>query len=192
MLRTHTCGELRAKHEGMKVMLTGWAQRVRNLGGLLFLDVRDRYGLIQVVVDPEKSPALAEKCKKISRESVIKVAGKVQLRPVSMVNKDMLTGEIEIDPSNIEILSHCADLPIQIDEITVDAGEEMRLKHRYLELRRPSMQAHLEKRNKLFHTVRNYLNERGFWEVDTPFFMRSTPEGARDFLVPSRINPGKF
>ena len=192
MLRTHTCGDLRAKHEGLKVTVAGWAQRIRNLGGLVFIDVRDRYGLIQVVVDPEKSPELAEKCKKISRESVIKIEGKVQLRPDNMVNKDMLTGEIEIAPSNIEILSDCADLPIQIDEITVDAGEELRLKHRYLELRRPSMQMNLYKRNKLFHIVREHLRKRSFWEVDTPFFMRSTPEGARDFLVPSRINPGKF
>ena len=192
MLRTHTCGELRSANNGESISITGWAQRIRNLGGLVFIDVRDRYGLIQVVIDPETSPELAEYCKKISRESVIKVDGKVQCRPDSMINKDMPTGEIEIDPENIIVLSECAELPFQIDEITVDAGEELKLKHRYLELRRPTMQKHLELRHKLFQTVRNHLSKNGFWEVDTPFFMRSTPEGARDFLVPSRINPGRF
>ena len=191
MLRTHTCGELNRNHIDEPVKLTGWLQRSRDLGGLLFLDLRDRYGLVQIVIDPSVQESLAEKAKKITRESVILVQGTIHPRPPEMVNPDMQTGEIEIHPDNIETLSTCAELPIPIDEI-IDAGEELRLKYRYLELRRPSMQKNLEIRHHTAQTVRNHLAARNFWEIETPCFMKSTPEGARDFLVPSRLNKGRF
>ena len=191
MLRSHTCGEVGREHAGQTVKLAGWLQRTRDLGGLLFLDLRDRYGLIQVVIDPSERFELAARVRKISRESVIAVTGVVAHRPPEMVNKDMATGEIEVSPSEITVLSECAELPIPFEELT-DASEELRLKYRYLELRRPFMQKHLEIRHLAAMTVRKHLDFRGFWEVETPFLMKSTPEGARDFLVPSRMNKGRF
>lgn len=191
MIRTHKCGEIRPIHIGQTVKAAGWVQRVRDLGGLLFLDLRDRYGLIQVVINPQNQPELAARTRKIPRESVVSIEGKVQPRPKEMINEDMATGEVEISPSNIKILSECGELPIPFEEV-VDAGEELRLKYRYLELRRPHMLAILEKRHLMSQTVRSHLDSRGFLEIETPFLMKSTPEGARDFLVPSRINPGRF
>ena len=191
MYRTHTCGELRLQNKDQTVHLCGWLQRTRDLGGLLFLDLRDRYGLVQIVIDPAEKPELAEKAKHISRESVIKAAGTVRPRPDDMINSDMVTGEIEVSPESVEVLSACGDLPIPFEEV-IDAGEELRLKYRYLELRRPAMQKNVEIRHKAAQAVRNHLSSRGFWEIETPFLMKSTPEGARDFMVPSRMNKGKF
>ena len=191
MMRTHTCGELRNTDEGKTVEVAGWVQRVRDLGGLLFIDLRDRYGLLQIVIDPKSQAEIASQARNIPRESVIKAAGKVQLRPQEMVNPEMVTGAVEIAPFKIEILSPAKELPIPIEEI-IDAGEELRLKYRYLELRRPYMQKHLEVRHKTTIAVRNHLDSKEFWEVETPFLMKSTPEGARDFIVPSRLNRGKF
>jgi len=191
MMRTKTCGEIRAGNVDETVKLAGWVQRTRDLGGLLFIDLRDRYGLVQIFIDPVRQKNLADMARKISRESVISVTGTVRPRPANMVNRDMPTGEVEVSPSEIHILSKCSELPIPFEEI-IDAGEDLRLQYRYLELRRPYMQKRLEKRHKLAMTVREHLNSRGFWEIETPFFMRSTPEGARDFLVPSRIHQGSF
>ena len=191
MMRTHTCGELRNTDEGKTVEVAGWVQRVRDLGGLLFIDLRDRYGLLQIVIDPKSQAEIASQARNIPRESVIKAAGKVQLRPKEMVNPEMVTGAVEIAPFKIEVLSPAKELPIPIEEI-IDAGEELRLKYRYLELRRPYMQKHLEVRHKTTIAVRNHLDSKEFWEVETPFLMKSTPEGARDFIVPSRLNRGKF
>lgn len=191
MIRNKTCGEIRIDNINEKVTVAGWVQRTRDLGGLLFIDLRDRYGLIQIFIDPVAQRELADFARKITRESVIAVDGIVRPRPENMINKDMPTGEVEISPSEIHILSNCAELPIPFEEI-IDAGEDLRLQYRYLELRRPYMQKIMEKRHKLAMTVREYLNSRGFWEIETPFFMRSTPEGARDFLVPSRIHRGSF
>ena len=191
MIRTNKCGEINSHHIGQQVVLAGWLQRTRDLGGLLFIDLRDRYGLVQAVINPKEKEHLAEDVRQIPRESVICIAGTVQPRPSGMVNRDMATGEVEIHPSEVTVITPCAELPIPFDEI-IDAGEELRLKYRYLELRRPAMQKNLETRHRLNLIVRQYLDKNGFWEVETPFLMRSTPEGARDFLVPSRLNRGKF
>ena len=191
MYRTHTCGELRLRNKDEEVTLAGWLQRSRNLGGLLFIDLRDRYGLVQIVIDPSEKPDLAEKAKHIPRESVITIHGTVRPRPAEMINREMITGEIEVSPVSVDILSVCGELPIPFEEV-IDAGEELRLKYRYLELRRPALQKNLEIRHRAAQAVRNHLTSRGFWEIETPFLMKSTPEGARDFLVPSRVNKGKF
>ena len=191
MLRTHTCGELRLRNNNEEVTLAGWLQRSRDLGGVLFIDLRDRYGLVQIVIDPSEKPELAEKAKHIPRESVITVHGIVRPRPDEMINTDMATGGIEVSPDSVEILSVCGDLPIPFEEV-IDAGEELRLKYRYLELRRPAMQKNMEIRHQAAQAVRNHLTSRDFWEIETPFLMKSTPEGARDFLVPSRVNKGRF
>lgn len=191
MLRSHTCGEIALEHQGLNVTLIGWMQRSRDLGGLFFLDLRDRYGLVQIVIDPNSQPELTEKARRISRESVISVQGDVRPRPQNMVNPNMTTGAVEVVPSSITVHSEAADLPIPMDDI-VDAGEELRLKYRYLELRRPAMQKNLELRHKAAQSVRRFLDSQGFWEIETPYLMKSTPEGARDFIVPSRINKGRF
>jgi len=191
MYRTHTCGELNQSYEGAEVKLAGWMQRSRDLGGLFFLDLRDRYGLVQIVIDPRSKPELANKARKIPRESVLLIEGIVRARPKEMVNKEMATGEIEVQPEKVEVFSECGELPIPFEEI-IDAGEDLRLKYRYLELRRPGMQKNVQLRHRAAQSARSYLDREGFWEIETPCLMKSTPEGARDFLVPSRINRGKF
>ena len=190
-MRTHTCGELRAAHLGLNVKVAGWLKRTRDLGGLLFIDLRDRYGLVQIKIDPGEQTELAEKVRSIPRESVISVEGEVRSRPQEMINREMDTGEIEISPRSITVLSKCGDLPIPIEEV-IDAGEDLRLKYRYLEMRRPEMQKRMALRHKLALSVRRHLDSRGFLEIETPYLMKSTPEGARDFLVPSRLHRGKF
>jgi len=191
MLRTHTCGELNLSLLNRPVKLAGWLQRSRDLGGLFFLDLRDRYGLVQIVIDPSEKPELVQKAKKIPRESVLLIEGVVQPRPKEMVNPGMATGEIEVRPEAVELFSECGELPIPFEEV-VDAGEDLRLKYRYLELRRPGMQKSMQIRHRAAQAARNYLDTQNFWEVETPYLMKSTPEGARDFLVPSRINKGRF
>ncbi len=191
MLRTHNCGELRAGDEGKTVTVAGWLRRARDLGGLLFLSLRDRYGLVQAVIDPGKQPELAEMVREIPRESVLAVEGEVRLRPRDMINPEMETGEIEIHPRQVTVLSRCADLPIPVEEV-IDAGEDLRLKYRYLEMRRPEVQRRMSLRHRLAMSVRKHFDREEFLEIETPFLMKSTPEGARDFLVPSRLHQGKF
>ena len=186
--RTHTCGELTGKDIDKEVVLSGWVARVRDLGGLLFFDMRDRYGKTQVVTDQD-SP-LAKKVLDLHMEDVIRVTGKVRSRPDGMSNESMITGEIEIDLASIKWLSKSASLPILVED-EEEPGEELRLRYRYLDLRRKRMQHNIMLRHKALQSVRNYHDEIGFYEIETPTLIRSTPEGARDFVVPSRIHQGK-
>jgi len=190
MLRTNTCGELTKKDIGKKVKLSGWCQARRDHGGLIFVDLRDRHGLTQIVFDPKdkKSFSTAEK---LRREDVIAVKGKVVARRKGMENPRLKTGEIEIAISEIEVLNKAETPPIEIED-RIEANEDMRLKYRYLDLRRPTMQQRLLIRHKAAQATREYLNSQGFLEVETPLLIRSTPEGARDYIVPSRVHPGKF
>ena len=186
MYRTHTCGELREGNVGQEVKLAGWVQRVRDLGAMTFIDLRDRYGITQLVIEENTSPEVKEK---LGREFVIQAEGKVRER--SSKNKNIPTGEIEIEVSGIKVLSPSAVPPFTIQEDT-DGGDELRMKYRYLDLRRKNVRSNLELRAKMAHAVRTYLNDEGFIETETPVLIKSTPEGARDFVVPSRMNAGEF
>lgn len=189
MLRTHTCGELNIKHLGETVILCGWVQKSRDLGGTTFIDIRDRYGLTQLVFNTDTDAALRETGRGLGREFVIRVIGKVLER--SNKNLKISTGEIEIAVSGIEILNE-AKLPPFLIEDETDGGEELRAKYRYLDLRRNPIRNNLVLRHKMSQEVRKYLDGHGFIEVETPVLIKSTPEGARDFVVPSRMNPGEF
>lgn len=189
MYRTHTCGELRAEHIGQKTILSGWIHKIRKLGGMTFIDLRDRYGITQLVFDTESNARLAEESKSLGREFVIKTEGIVAER--SNKNPNIPTGDIEILSERVEILSKSEIPPFTIEENT-DGGEEQRLKYRYLDLRRPNMQKGLILRHRMAQEIRNYLSDKGFLEIETPFLIKSTPEGARDFLVPSRMKAGSF
>ena len=197
MKRTVTCGELRKADAGKKVILNGWVHRKRDHGGISFINLRDRYGITQVVVDPAAFrdgvvPAeLAGICTGLRNEFCLAVEGNVLARPGSMINPDMPTGEIEVAAVKILVLNRAEPLPFQIDEVS-DAREELRLKYRYLDLRSASMQRRIKLRHEVAFAVREYLIGQGFYEIETPTFIRSTPEGARDYLVPSRLYPGKF
>lgn len=186
--RTHMCGELRANANGQKVVLMGWADTRRDHGGLIFIDLRDRSGLIQLAINP--SEAGNEKAKDIRGEYVIAVEGTVKTRPEGMGNKNLPTGDIEIVVTRTEILSVAQTLPFQPDDDKV--SETLRLKYRYLDLRSARLQSHLKKRHEIVLAVRNALSKKGFMEIETPILYKSTPEGARDYLVPSRVNPGTF
>lgn len=186
--RTHTCGELRKTDEGKNVSLAGWVRRVRDLGGLTFVDLRDRYGRTQVVFE---EPGLAEKAKALGREFFIGIAGRVRLRPDKDRNPEMPTGEIEVVAEELTILGESKTPPFLVEDET-DASEELRLRYRYLDLRRPGMIKNLEIRSRAASIIRNYLWEKGFLEIETPLLAKSTPEGARDFLVPCRLQKGKF
>ena len=195
--RTRTCGDLRKKDAGSTVILNGWIHRIREHGGITFINLRDRYGITQVVVDADSSEQLRACAKDLRMEFCIAVEGEVRARPDSMVNADMGTGEIEVVARTIIVLSKSAVLPFMIDEVQKDGtpvipNEDLRLKYRYLDLRREQMQHHLALRHKVALSVRNYLASHGFYELETPTFIKSTPEGARDYLVPSRLYPGKF
>jgi aspartyl-tRNA synthetase len=189
MLRTHTCGELNLKHLGETVTLCGWVQKSRDLGGTTFIDVRDRYGLTQLVFNTDTDASLREISRKLGREFVIQVTGKVLER--TSKNAKIPTGEIEIGVSGIQILNE-AKLPPFLIEDETDGGEELRAKYRYLDLRRNPIRNNLVLRHKMSQEVRKYLDGHGFIEVETPVLIKSTPEGARDFVVPSRMNPGEF
>jgi aspartyl-tRNA synthetase len=189
--RTHTCGELRASEIGKTVTLTGWVDTRRDLGGVIFIDLRDRYGKTQVVFNPQRSPAAHTLAKELRSEFVISATGVVERRPAGTDNPGLATGEIDVMGSELEILNRAETPPFPIDD-EVDAGEELRLKYRYLDLRRPSLQQNLIFRHRLYQTVHRYFDELNFIEVETPILMKSTPEGARDYLVPSRIHRGKF
>ena len=188
--RTHYCGEISARDEGTEVVLFGWVQRRRDLGGLIFVDLRDREGVVQIVFDPDSDEALHAEARKIRGEYVLAVVGKVRRRPAGMENTQMLTGEVEVIVSAFEILNEARTLPFTLDD--EDVSENLRLKYRYLDLRRPAIQKNLILRSRLAIATRQYFNENGFIEVETPFLGKSTPEGARDYLVPSRITKGTF
>jgi len=189
MLRTHTCGQLRSGDIGKDVILCGWVQSIRDLGHLIFIDIRDRYGITQLKILPEENEALATTAREIGREYVIQVKGKVAERENK--NPGIPTGAIEILPEEIRILNASKVPPFTIEEET-DGGEELRMKFRYLDLRRPPLQRNLYVRHRVAIETRKYLDQSGFYEIETPFLIRSTPEGARDFLVPSRLHPGQF
>tara|TARA_Y100000310_G_scaffold237519_1_gene240805 strand:+ start:3029 stop:4378 length:1350 start_codon:yes stop_codon:yes gene_type:complete len=184
MLRTHTCGELRKKHAGKKATLCGWVETLRVQGKISFILLRDRYGITQVFVNPK----LTEKFSHISKESVIKVTGEVKTRPSNQVKKDMDTGDIELSAEKIEILNGAEEIPLDPETST----EETRLKHRHLDLRSPRMQKNIIMRHNVLNSIHSFLNEDDFIEIETPILAKSTPEGARDYLVPSRKFPGKF
>ncbi len=190
MERTHTCGELRAEHRGSEATLCGWVHRVRDLGGLIFVDLRDRYGLTQLVFEPERAELHAE-ASRLRMEDVILVRGVVRGRPAEMVNAAMDTGAIEMVGGGLDVISRSEVPPFTLEEEDT-AHEELRLKYRYLDLRRPHKARYLLVRHRLAQVVRRVLDEMRFLEVETPVLMKSTPEGARDYLVPSRINPGRF
>ena len=189
MYRTHTCGELRLSNSGENVTLAGWVQRVRKMGGMTFVDLRDRYGITQLVFNEEANAQLCENANKLGREYVIQVKGQVNERYNK--NANIPTGEIEIAVEELNLLNSSEVPPFTIEDNT-DGGDDIRMKYRYLDLRRSSVRQNLELRHKMCIAVRNYLSNQGFLEVETPMLIGSTPEGARDFVVPSRMNQGQF
>lgn len=196
--RTCTCGDLRAADVGKKVVLNGWVSRTRDLGGLVFIRLRDRYGITQVKVGDNASDEVKKIASSLKSEYCIAVEGTVAARAEKDVNKDMATGEIEVEATDIEIFTTSQELPFSIEEVRQKDGtvvlpnEDLRLKYRYLDLRREPMQHNIILRSKVTFAVREYLTKLGFLEIETPTFIKSTPEGARDYLVPSRVHPGKF
>ncbi|MEX1047118.1 MAG: aspartate--tRNA ligase [Actinomycetota bacterium] len=190
-LRTHACGELRKEHAGDDVVLCGWVARDRDHGGVTFIDLRDRTGLVQLVFHPEEQPEAHAAAAELKPESVARVKGRVRERPEGTVNPDLPTGEIEVVVGEIETLSLAATPPFPVED-RVEAEEGLRLRYRYLDLRRPEMTRVFVLRSRVNNVIRDYLESRGFIEIETPFLTRSTPEGARDFLVPSRLSKGSF
>jgi len=191
MYKSHTCGELRASHIGQNVTLAGWVFRHRDHGGVMFLDLRDRFGILQVVANPSLSKEAHSIAESVRAEWVIQVKGIVRHRPEGAENPDLPTGEIEVEASTITVLAPAKTLPIQINK-EEDVDENLRLKYRYLDLRRERMRRNIELRHRMVKFIRDYLDEKGFLEVETPILFKTTPEGARDYLVPSRVHPGEF
>ena len=191
MYRDHACGDLRAEHIGQRVVLAGWLHRRRDHGGLTFIDLRDRAGLVQVVANPETAAEAHQALAEARPEWVLQVTGEVRRRPAGMENAALPTGEIEVSADQVEVLNAARTPPFPINEET-EVEEGLRLKYRYLDLRRARLQRNLELRHRMVKFIRDYLDERGFWEVETPILFKTTPEGARDYLVPSRIHPGHF
>ena len=189
MYRTTTCGELRLADVEKVVTLSGWVQRARKMGGMTFVDLRDRYGITQIVFSEDVNAELCEKASRLGREYVIQVTGTVCERQSK--NPNILTGDIEIIAQSLNILNSAETPPFTIENNT-DGGDELRMKYRYLDLRRDCVRSNLELRHKMTMEVRRYLDSMGFIEVETPMLIGSTPEGARDFVVPSRMNPGQF
>ena len=189
MYRTNTCGELRISDVGKEVTLDGWVQRSRKMGGMTFVDLRDRYGITQIVFNNEVDAALCDKANTLGREWVVAVTGTVAER--SSKNAHLDTGDIEIIASNLKVLNRSEIPPFTIEDNT-DGGDDLRMKYRYLDLRRSAVRKNLELRHRICFELRRYLNEHNFLEVETPILIKSTPEGARDFVVPSRMNPGQF
>ena len=189
--RTHRCGALRASDSGQRAVLMGWVNRRRDLGNLIFVDVRDRTGITQVVFNKERDPAVHEKASQLRNEYVVAVIGKVKQRTADTINKNIPTGEVELIAEELRILNESKQPPFLPGD-TVLPNEEMRLKYRYIDLRRDAMQQNIELRHKVAIAIRSYLSGQGFFEIETPFMTRSTPEGARDYLVPSRVQPGSF
>ncbi len=193
MMRSHTCGELRPSHVGQRVALCGWADTVRDHGGLIFIDLRDRYGLTQVLFDPQDGKSAWDLAQATRGECVVRVEGTVRARPAEMVNAKLATGGVEVRCDQIQLLNKAKTVPFPLeDEKAEKVAEDLRLTYRYLDLRRPRMQRNLVLRHKITQAVRNYLDGQQFIEVETPILTKSTPEGARDYLVPSRVNPGCF
>lgn len=189
MYRTHTCGELRLAHVNSTVTLAGWVQRVREFGGLTFVDLRDRYGVTQLVFNEKNNPELCQQANKLGREYVIQAQGTVNER--SNKNANLPTGDVEISTTQLQVLN-ASNIPPFLIENNTDGGDELRMKYRYLDLRRPAIQNNIVARHLLAQEARRYLCNLNFLEIETPFLIKSTPEGARDFVVPSRMNPGEF
>jgi aspartyl-tRNA synthetase len=189
--RTHFCGELRKEDIGKEVCMMGWVHRRRDHGGLIFIDLRDRTGIGQLALDPDRDPEAHAKAEAVRNEFVVAAIGKVSPRPEGTVNPKMATGEVEVEINEIRILNPAKTPPFMLDEFT-EVAENLRLKYRYLDLRREGIQQNLIMRHKVAQTVRNYLTEKDFLEIETPMLTKSTPEGARDYLVPSRVNLGNF
>ncbi len=189
--RSHYCGDLRKEDIGRKVCLMGWVHRRRDHGGLIFIDLRDRTGISQLAIDPDRDPQSHAKAEAVRNEFVVAAIGTVALRPEGTVNPKMKTGEVEIEISELRILNVAKTPPFMLDEYT-EVAENLRLKYRYLDLRRDSIQQNLMMRHQVAQTTRKYLSDNGFLEIETPMLTKSTPEGARDYLVPSRVNPGNF
>lgn len=190
-IRTHNCGDLRTGDVGTTVTLNGWVHRQRDHGGILFIDLRDRSGLVQVVFDPNATGGIYSLAETLRSEYVIMVKGTVRRRPEGTVNPELPTGEVEVIAAELVILNPAKTPPIYIDDRTT-VDETLRLRYRYLDLRRPEMQKNLIMRHRATRIIRNFLDQKGFLEIETPMLTKSTPEGARDYLVPSRVNPGKF
>jgi aspartyl-tRNA synthetase len=188
--RTHTCGGLRAEHAGSDVILNGWVESIRDHGGLRFLDVRDRYGVTQVVLDPSRAYGADQRS--LRPEYVVAVEGRVRLRPQGMANEKLATGAVEVETSALSILNAAKTPPFEIGGAAEPPGEELRLKYRYLDLRRPQVQQAFLLRSRAARVIRDFLDAEGFLDLETPFLTKSTPEGARDFLVPSRNHSGRF
>ncbi len=189
MYRTHNCGELRIEHVGQTVTLAGWVQKVRNLGAMAFIDLRDRYGITQITVEEHSSEAVKAAAAEVGREYVLQVTGKVIERQSK--NAKMATGDIEISATEVKILNRAVTPPFTIEEES-DGGDDLRMKYRYLDLRRPPLQRAMILRHRMAQAVRQFLDKEGFLEIETPYLIKSTPEGARDFVVPSRMNPNQF
>src|SRR6201995_171024 len=195
MKRTHHCNELRPAHIGQPAPLSGWVHSRRDLGGLIFIDIRDREGRTQTVFDPSDLPKeLFDRAAALRSECVVTITGKVRQRPAGTNNAKIPTGEIEVGGATLEVLNMAEVLPFPVDdpEVSAKVNEELRLKFRYLDLRRPEMARNLKVRSKVATATRVYFDGQGFLEVETPVLFKSTPEGAREFLVPSRVHPGEF
>ncbi|MBA3691381.1 MAG: aspartate--tRNA ligase, partial [Actinobacteria bacterium] len=190
-MRSHACGELRSSHDGEEVALCGWVAHRRDHGGVTFIDLRDRAGIVQVVLHPEAAPEAHAAAQRLGSEDVIRVSGLVRTRPEGMRNPGLGTGDVEVVASELDVLTESQTPPFPIQDHT-EANEMLRLKYRYLDLRRPEMTRRMRLRHEVSRITRGYLDERGFVEIETPLLTRSTPEGSRDFLVPSRLARGSF
>lgn len=192
MYKSHTCGELNAAHTGQTVTLAGWVHRRRDHGGVVFFDLRDRFGLVQVVINPDLSKEILDLVTNVRSEWVLQITGAVQKRPEGMINPKMPTGEIEVIAVEVKALNPAKPLPFVLTDENKLPEEHMRLKYRYLDLRREKMRSNLELRHKVIKFIRDHLDSQGFLEIETPILFKTTPEGARDYLVPSRVHPGQF
>src|SRR5713101_5397966 len=191
--RTHSCGALRKEDVNQRVTLMGWCARRRDFGPLTFIDLRDRDGLTQIVVNQEKALKAHAKAKEVRGEYVLAVTGEVALRDEGARNPKLVTGDVEVQASEILILNDARTLPFQLDAFEEAlAAEDLRLKYRYLDLRRPQLQANLRLRHRMILEINRYMDQQGFTQIETPNLIKSTPEGARDYIVPSRVQPGRF
>ena len=190
-MRTQYCGSLARGDVGKRVELAGWVYRRRDHGGLIFVDLRDVTGVVQVVFSPDRGPEAHAEAHEIKQEYVIRIEGTVAVRPDGTENPNIPTGAVEVIVASLTVLNTCKPLPFQLDE-EEEANESLRLKYRYLDMRRPEVQSTFIERSKAAQAVRNYLCGKGFFEIETPFLGKSTPEGARDFIIPSRLNQGQF
>src|SRR4030042_3160651 len=191
MVRDKGCGDIRESDTGSTLTICGWVFRRRDHGGLIFIDLRDRSGILQIVFSPDASGNAHKLAHDLRSEFVISVSGEIRRRPADTENPKLITGMVEMYVNRIEVLNESSPLPFTIED-AADASDMLRLKHRYLNLRRPDMQRNLIIRHKVTKVIRDYLDEKGFLEIETPMLTKSTPEGARDYLVPSRLNPGHF